>query len=64
MCHACPCAEPEGLRPIAQAEMFSIRSGTKSEYQVVCHKSRGSPHKKAFHCVHGRNEVDPTYAKK
>ena len=41
----------------AQAEFFSIRSGSKSEYVLTCKKtgSKTTPYK----CTHGRSQVRP-----
>ena len=47
-------------RSAAQAELFSIRSGTKSEYMVTCKKSKSAS--TPFTCSHGRGQVKPTFS--
>ena len=52
----CPLIVLKHLGPVgAQAEFFSIRSGSKSEYVLTCKKtgSKTTPYK----CTHGRGQV-------
>ena len=41
-------------------EMYSIKSGMKSEYKVTC--TRISRNTKSFTCKHGKGETTPTFS--
>lgn len=43
--------------------MFSIRTGTKSEFKVVCTKTKSKKAQVPFTCTRGPGQVAPSYSK-